>query len=186
MARAEQHAHLQRPRHGRPLRRQTEDHRPERLDRPLEDLHLAGSGCDQHGLHIDLRSDDYDRRPAAGARGNADDRPGRRGVQAVLLELRKALSAGRQRRPTRQKAMSRAGARTAAAPIRFCRNCPSVTSSPTSTRSKAASRTAGWAGSIWRSTRTSTTVPSSSRVWCIRVTPRPRRSRWPSASSSPR
>ena len=61
-----------------------------------------------------------------------------------------------------------------------------ATPSPASTRSRAASRTAGWAGSTWRSTTTSTTARWCSRAWCTPVTPRRRRSRWPSASSSPR
>ena len=86
----------------------------------------------------------------------------------------------------RQGTVARAGARTAAARIRSCRSSAPATWSPTSTRSRAASPTAGWAGCIWPSTTTSTSGPSCSRAWCIPATPRRRRSRWPSGSSSPR
>ena len=48
---------------------------------------------------------------------------------------------------------------TAAAHTPSCRNWCPATWSPTSTRSRAASRTAGWAGCIWPSTTTSTNGP---------------------------
>ena len=117
------------------------------------------------------------------ARG-ADDQSGGAGVQAVLLELR---TAGRAVRATEGKGAVGGLVPVLRQPVLVpaataCR----ATSSPTSTRSRAASRTAGWAGCTWRSTTTSTTARWCSRAWCTPVTPRRRRSRWPNGSSSPR
>ena len=126
------------------------------------------------------------RDPAGAREGSAhcpDDESRCRRVEAVLLELRPA---GRDARRRTARRRARAGARTAAARIRSCRSSGPATRSPVSTRSRAASPTADWAGCIWPSTTTSTSGPSCSRAWFTPATPRRRRSRWPNGSSWPR